>query len=171
MATEPSARAKGLAYDEHWKIGSFRLQKLILDRAREIDATLQGIDLHSRIEFALRDAGFGLDEASKIATLADGLGASPVQPAVEVITPSELWAAVSGNPDFEPTKQEALDAARACADAVDEDAENAARYQALKAVAVIDSVYGETVELTIPVPLDGFDDLDTLADGIRATFD
>lgn len=40
------------------------------------------------------------------------------------ITPDELWAAINGNPGIRPTKNEALEAAKACADAVDE-ADNA----------------------------------------------
>jgi len=39
------------------------------------------MDLHDRVEFALRDAGFDLDEASWIATLAE---AHPYQPAQAV---------------------------------------------------------------------------------------
>ena len=35
--------------------------------------------LHDRVEFALRDAGFDLDEASRIATLAEAHLSQPAQ--------------------------------------------------------------------------------------------
>jgi len=43
------------------------------------------------------------------------------QDQLESITPAELWAAIDGNPGIKPTKEESLAAAKACAEAADED--------------------------------------------------
>lgn len=48
-------------------------------------------------------------------------GQKPSPTPAETITPTELWEAIDGNPGISPTKAEALESAKACAEACDED--------------------------------------------------